>query len=174
MNNIVSELLYYAKPAALELSWWPVRSIVERALGPMGYKLKNISVYVSLDEQAEIFVDAEKMARVLINLISNAADAMPDGGNLKISAERSETDGAAVLKLLVSDTGSGISEEILEKVHEPFFTTKTRGAGLGIPICKKLIEAHDGNLTIRSKVNEGTTAEITLPLRKSAAKHIAY
>jgi signal transduction histidine kinase len=99
---------------------------------------------------------------VLVNLISNAADAMPGGGNLKIYAQRCESDGRQILKLCVSDTGCGIREEILEKVYEPFFTTKARGTGLGISICKKLIEAHEGNLTIRSKVNEGTKAEIML------------
>ncbi|NQU08996.1 MAG: hypothetical protein HQ583_10560, partial [Candidatus Abyssubacteria bacterium] len=76
-----------------------------------------------------------------------------------------EDDGVSVLNLAISDNGCGIGEEDLQQIHEPFFTTKSRGTGLGIPICKKVIEAHDGKLSITSKVGEGTTAEIRLPVR---------
>ncbi|RJP68756.1 MAG: PAS domain S-box protein [Candidatus Abyssobacteria bacterium SURF_17] len=161
LNGVIEELLYYARPVTLEPSWREIRNIVDDALLQTGHKLQEISVDVNL-EPIEIFVDAARMTRVLVNLISNAADAMPGGGNLKIYAQRCESDGRQILKLCVSDTGCGIREEILEKVYEPFFTTKARGTGLGISICKKLIEAHEGNLTIRSKVNEGTKAEIML------------
>ncbi|MBI4831764.1 MAG: PAS domain-containing protein [Candidatus Lindowbacteria bacterium] len=163
MNSVIEELLYYARPVTLAHSWQPVRDIIDGALSLTGHRLQNISVHVDVD-QTKIFVDAERMARVLVNLISNAADAMPDGGKLKIYTQRRETDDAGILRLCVSDSGCGMSEETLEKIYEPFFTTKIRGAGLGIPICKKLIEAHDGALTIISKVGQGTTAEITLPL----------
>ncbi|MBI5116177.1 response regulator [Candidatus Poribacteria bacterium] len=162
MNNVIGELLNYAKPVTLEPSWWPLRSVVEQALGILVHALRNVSVDLDL-EQMEIFVDAEKMIRVFVNLFSNAADAMPNGGNLKVYSEYSVDDGPLSLKLFVSDTGCGISEEALGHVQEPFFTTKIRGAGLGIPICKKIVEAHDGVLAIRSKVNEGTTVEITFP-----------
>ncbi|MBI4831765.1 MAG: response regulator [Candidatus Lindowbacteria bacterium] len=163
MNNVIDELLYYARHVTLEPSWQAVRDVVDSALGLTSHKLENISVHVSLD-QTKILVDSERMTRVLMNLISNAADAMSDGGKLHIYTHRRETDDAGVLRLCVSDTGCGISEENMEKIYEPFFTTKTKGAGLGIPICKKLIEAHDGALTITSKLGEGTTAEIALPL----------
>jgi PAS domain S-box-containing protein len=164
MNSVIDELLYYARPVTLSPSWRPIREIVDEALLLTGHRLHNISVQLDVDE-TKVFVDAERMTRVFVNLISNAADAMPDGGNLKICVQTDETDAPGVLRLYVSDTGCGISEETLEKIHEPFFTTKTRGVGLGIPICKKLIEAHDGILTITSKVSEGTTVEITLPSR---------
>lgn len=162
MNSVIEELLYYARPVTLEPSWRPINDIVDKALSLTTHRLQNISVDVDL-EQKEIFVDAERLPRVLVNLILNAADAMPDGGKLKVYTQRQETDGAGIFRLCISDTGCGISEESLEKISEPFYTTKTRGTGLGLPICKKLIEAHNGNLTIRSRLNEGTTVEITLP-----------
>ncbi|GAB4339234.1 MAG: hypothetical protein Kow0099_14030 [Candidatus Abyssubacteria bacterium] len=159
MMGLVNDLLEYAKPVTLKRSWWPVRELVERAIATVGHKLENISVRVDVDD-AEAFVDTERMTRVLMNLISNAADAMAGSGSLRIHASR---DGG-LLRLCVSDTGCGIAEDILDKAYEPFFTTKTRGVGLGVAICKKLVEAHEGSLLIRSKVNEGTEAEIRLPL----------
>ncbi|MBI5115740.1 PAS domain S-box protein [Candidatus Poribacteria bacterium] len=167
MNSVIDELLYYARPVTLSSSWRPIQEIVDEALLLTGHRLQNISVKLDVDE-TKAFVDAERMTRVFVNLISNAADAMPNGGNLKICAQKDETVAPGLLRLYVSDTGCGISEETLERIHEPFFTTKTRGVGLGIPICKKLIEAHDGTLTIKSKVNEGTTVEIVLPARAEA------
>jgi len=102
-----------------------------------------------------------------MNLILNAVEAMPNGGNLKIHSQFAERNGESVLNLFISDNGSGISEENLGRVGEPFFTTKARGTGLGIPICKKIIEAHGGVLTVKSKLNKGTTVEVTLPARSN-------
>jgi signal transduction histidine kinase len=90
---------------------------------------------------------------------------MPNGGELKICSQLFESRSASLLKLCVSDTGCGIPEADLERVQEPFVTTKTQGTGLGIPICKKIIEAHNGSLEISSKLNEGTTVEITIPIK---------
>ncbi|MBI4832536.1 MAG: response regulator, partial [Candidatus Lindowbacteria bacterium] len=162
MNSVITELLNYSKPVTLEPSWGMLRSIVEQALGVLGDALENISVDLDL-EQMDVFIDEGKMTRVFVNLFSNAVDSMPDGGHLKVHSEYSVTDGALCLKLLVSDTGCGMTEDVLEHVQEPFFTTKIRGVGLGIPVCKKIVEAHDGALAIRSKVNEGTTVELTFP-----------
>jgi PAS domain S-box-containing protein len=166
MNSVVNDLLYYTRPVTLELSWWPIRNLVDEALGLIGHRLRNVSVQLELD-QIKIFVDAQRLTRVLVNLMSNAADAMADGGKLRIYSQICKADGADLLRVCVSDSGCGIREDLMEKIYEPFFTTKTRGTGLGIPICRKLIEAHDGTLTVRSKVNEGTTVEITLPLHNS-------
>lgn len=164
MNTIVADLLDYARAIRLELSPRPIRDIVVQALGLMGHRLQNISVHMDID-QREIVVDADKMTRVFVNLISNATDAMPNGGTLKISSECIEGDPEDALRICISDNGCGISEDLLEKVEEPFFTTKGKGIGLGISICKKIVETHGGRLGIKSKVNEGTTVEITLPLR---------
>jgi signal transduction histidine kinase len=104
------------------------------------------------------------MVRVLVNLITNAVDAMPDGGRLQITSTYGESSFGEFVKLCVSDTGAGIDENTLHKICEPFFTTKTRGTGLGLALCRKIIDAHKGSLNIRSKLNEGTTVEIFLPV----------
>jgi signal transduction histidine kinase len=162
LNGTVRELLEYSRPVNLEYTLWPISDIVGQALDAAGHKLRNITTRLELESgDRKIYIDAHKIARVLVNLISNAAEAMPNGGNLTICSQFSQSEG--VLKLCVSDSGCGIDAENLERVQEPFFTTKAQGTGLGVPICKKIVEAHSGSLTITSKVNEGTTVEIMLP-----------
>lgn len=168
MDDIVSELLEYSRPVRLECSLWAIRDIVKQALNSLSSRLDNVIVQTELEqEDREITVDATKMLRVLMNLISNAVEAMPDGGNLKIRSQYTERNGESVLNLFISDNGGGISEENLRRIGEPFFTTKAQGTGLGIPICKKIIEAHGGVLTLKSKLSEGTTVEITLPAQNN-------
>ncbi len=165
LTTIVEELLDYSKPVCLRFSMLPVRDIVLKALSASGNKLFNVTVHVELNDAGrEIFVDFSKMVQVLVNLISNAADAMPEGGELRIASSAFETEEGSMLRLSVSDTGCGIAEEDLERIQQPFVTTKAHGVGLGIPICKKILDAHNGSLKIKSKVGEGTTAEVTLPV----------
>ncbi len=165
LNGTVAELLEYSRPVNLEYTPWTVSDIVGQALSAADHKLRNINTRLELQSgDREIYIDAQKIARVLVNIISNAAEAMPNGGILTIHSQFSENEGA--LKLCVSDSGCGIEEENLERIQEPFFTTKAQGTGLGVPICKKIVEAHGGRLIIRSSVNEGTTVEIVLPAGK--------
>ncbi|MBI4830156.1 MAG: ATP-binding protein, partial [Candidatus Lindowbacteria bacterium] len=110
-------------------------------------------------------VDAAKLMRVLINLLTNSVEAMPNGGDIRIHSEIAHKDEGAILKISVADTGYGIEEKILDRVQEPFFTTKRHGTGLGLAICRKIIDAHGGTLTIKSKVGEGTTVEIEIPIK---------
>ncbi|RJP21565.1 MAG: PAS domain S-box protein [Candidatus Abyssobacteria bacterium SURF_5] len=166
MDSVITELLHYVRPVTVDRSWWSIRDIVQHALTLVDHKLRNISVRIDV-EQTQIFADAQKLTRVFANIISNAADSMPNGGTLTISGRPFESERTALLKICVSDTGCGIDEKTIHKIYEPFFTTKTRGIGLGIPICKKLIEAHEGRLAIASKIKQGTTVEITLPLQNS-------
>jgi len=128
-------------------------------------KLDNITVHTELDrENREIFVDPLKFGEVLENLISNAADAMPGGGIIRIGSDLTRIDKSDFLRISISDTGSGIDEEKLGRIFEPFFTTKARGTGLGLPICMRILVAHNGMLNVMSNINEGTSVEIILPL----------
>src|ERR1035441_5594450 len=99
-----------------------------------------------------IRVDAGKMERVFINLIKNTIDAMPDGGTLEIASAENMDD----LQITFSDTGIGMSEDVLAKLFTPLFTTKSRGMGLGLPICKRIVEAHGGKISVQSTPNKGT------------------
>lgn len=164
LNGIIGELLDYSRPVTLKRSQHSVRDLVNHALKTMTHKLENIDVQLELEHDTrKVVVDALRIGAVLVNLVSNAAEAMPAGGALKISSGIIEDEGVSMLRLSIADTGCGIDEENLKRIHEPFFTTKTKGTGLGIPVCKKIIDAHDGKLIITSKVDEGTTVDLWLP-----------
>jgi PAS domain S-box-containing protein len=109
----------------------------------------------------KVIVDPGLMRRVLENLLSNAAEAMPSGGMIKVDARREGGD----VVLSVSDTGVGISEEVGDKVFSPLYTTKPRGVGLGLPFCKRAVEAHGGSIGFNSDPGQGTTFTVKIPLK---------
>ncbi|RJP24127.1 MAG: PAS domain-containing sensor histidine kinase [Candidatus Abyssobacteria bacterium SURF_5] len=167
LRTIVTELLDFSSPVKLQYATATVGQIVNRAVSMSAAESGNIHVSYALEnEEREVRVDVQKIIRVLINIISNAIEAMPQGGDLRVSSKFFEENGAASLNLSVSDTGAGMDENQLLRLFEPFFTTKTRGTGLGLSISKKIIDAHNGRLRVTSKLNAGTTVEILLPVQR--------
>jgi signal transduction histidine kinase len=162
LNDTVSELLDYSRAVRLERVLQPIGEIVQQVLKALPQKLQNITVDFDWEnEKREIFVDGPKMARVFMNIFTNAAEAMPEGGNLKIA---STLDDSRQLSISVSDTGHGMDADDLEKLFQPFYTTKVNGTGLGLAISKKIIEAHDGSIAVSSRPANGTTVKIVLPI----------
>lgn len=104
--------------------------------------------------------DESQLIQVFSNLFSNALYAMPDGGKLTISGEK-KTD---FIELYVVDNGEGISEDEIDKIFEPLFSTKPQGTGLGLSICQSIIEMHKGSIKVRSKPGEETKVTIRLPI----------
>jgi signal transduction histidine kinase len=104
----------------------------------------------------------DQLVQVLVNLLLNAVEAMPTGGTVRIGSSLTEEG----VELRVSDTGSGFGPEVRSRIFEPFFTTKRQGVGLGLAISKSLIEAHGGDLHVRSSPGEGTCFTISLPGRE--------
>lgn len=119
-----------------------------------------------MDELPNLMADAEKLKRAFINIIQNAVDAMPEGGTLTIKGEAS----GEKIRISFKDTGIGIQQENLEKIWNPLFTTKAKGMGFGLPTCKRIIEAHEGKITVKSKPEKGTTFTIILPLKPKTQK----
>jgi signal transduction histidine kinase len=109
----------------------------------------------------EITADPMQLKQVFMNLILNAVDAMPDGGKLTLRTAYNET--ACAINVTVIDTGKGIDTAVLNKICQPFFTTKAKGTGLGLAISKRLIEDHGGTISIESIKGEGSTFVISLP-----------
>ncbi len=164
LNSIVSELLDYSRPTSLSVGNWTIAELVERAMNAVSDKLQNVEISHELqDKDRLVQVDGPKVVRVLVNLFSNAAEAMPDGGSIRVISRFCRQDSVEYLSISVSDTGPGMDEVHLQRIFEPFFTTKKRGTGLGIPICKKIVEAHNGTICYRSKLKEGTTVELLFP-----------
>ncbi len=119
----------------------------------------KIIFYEDINLKPFALINRDKIQQVLINLIRNAGHASPPKSKIEIFLEKVENDWLIKIK----DYGSGIPEEIQDKVWEPFFTTKTTGTGLGLDICKKIIENHDGKIWFESKVNSGTIFYIKIP-----------
>lgn len=163
-NSIVADLLDYSREIRLMPSETSPNELVREALSIVKVP-SNVEVVDSTKPEPKIEVDVEKMKRVFVNITHNAFDAMPEGGRLTVSTKNS----GGNLAFAFSDTGVGIPEEVLEKIWTPLFSTKSKGMGLGLPICKRFVEAHGGNITVESKINEGTTFIVTIPISSSSS-----
>jgi hypothetical protein len=123
----------------------------------------QVEVRLTLDPTVPAIVaDANAIGQVLLNLLTNARRAMPDGGEITIETSHLST--ARAVRLAVRDTGSGIPPEVLPKIFDPFFTTKPDGTGLGLSISHGIVQDHHGTLEVRSEVGKGSTFTLTLPL----------
>ena len=120
---------------------------------------------VTEEDFPKLTLDPILMQRVFSNLITNAVQAMPNGGQLTINASKK---GETAL-IMVEDTGLGIPDENLPKLFTPLFTTKAKGQGFGLPVCKRMVEAHDGTITVKSKVGKGSTFTVEIPLIKEVS-----
>jgi two-component system sensor kinase FixL len=110
-------------------------------------------------EPAQINCDPDKLRQVFMNIISNGLEAMPRGGSIRIMTQRSPNG----IEIKISDEGIGISEEDLQRIFEPFYTTRTKGSGLGLSISYKIVEAHNGEISAISSPLKGTTFIVRLP-----------
>ncbi len=165
-ERIIGSLLNFAWPRRGESHHLNINNLIEGSLAchPMP---GNIDVMCHLDQLVpDIVADAGQLAQVLDSIISNAVQAMPDGGRLTMSC-RQDGEGVAVS---VSDTGVGIGNENIPRLFEPFFTTKARGIGLGLSIAKCLVEEHGGTIEVNSVVGEGSTFTFWLPLDGKAGQ----
>jgi PAS domain S-box-containing protein len=140
---------------------------IRTALDILSLRIDKSGVKVHLDLQKDLpptLAHPGRMEQVVHNLVQNALDAMPEGGTLTL---RTRSDGARIA-LEVEDTGIGIPEDRLERVQEPFYTSKRHGTGLGLSVVRSIVWEHNGTLTIRSTVGKGTTVHIEIPIRSAA------
>ncbi|MEM3536617.1 MAG: GAF domain-containing protein [Candidatus Bathyarchaeia archaeon] len=158
-NKIINDLLDYSREIELEEMERTPKTLIKETLEHVEIP-KNIKVIDSTRDEPKIRVDAEKIKRAFINIIKNAVDAMPKGGKLTIKCRKLN----GYVEFSFSDTGVGMSKQTMEKLWTPLFTTKAKGMGFGLPICKRFIEAHGGNITVKSAVGKGTTFTVTLPI----------
>jgi len=159
-NNIINDLSEYSSDIRLKLNETRPESIIGEALSLVEIP-RSIQVSDKSQDKPKMNVDVTRMKRVFVNLIKNAVEAMPKGGTLTIESRK--TNGNVELKFF--DTGVGIPEDVLEKLFTPFFTTKPKGIGLGLPICKRIVEAHEGKISVDSTVGKGTTFTVMLPTK---------
>jgi PAS domain S-box-containing protein len=163
MNKIVSDLQNYGVSLQPELAKLGTEQLLKESLSVTAIP-SRVKVSVNVDKGAEtINADRDLVKRVFTNLIMNAVQAMPQGGELKITARRN---GEEEL-ISFQDTGIGISRETFPKLFEPLFTTKAQGQGLGLAVCKRVMEAHGGTITVESTIGKGSTFTAKLPVLRN-------
>lgn len=157
-NSILEDLLEYSKPSETKKVPIDLGRVIRRA-AQVGVP-DGVRISLGLAPEVRIEGSEEKLVLVFRNLIENAVEAMPEGGELGISS-RTERDRVVVE---LTDTGVGIPEDKKGKLFTPFFTTKAQGLGMGLALCRRLVEAHGGTIEIASEQGKGTTVVITFPL----------
>ncbi|MEM3731709.1 MAG: PAS domain S-box protein [Candidatus Bathyarchaeia archaeon] len=158
-NKIINDLLDYSRAIELELSKRNLKSIIGEVLSLLEIP-RNIKVVNLVKRGVEITIDVEKVKRAFTNIIKNALDAMPKGGTLTIKSRKL----GDFVEISFSDTGVGMTREMLEKLWTPLFTTKAKGMGFGLAICKRFIEAHGGSISVESAPGKGTTFTVKIPI----------
>ncbi|WP_115995817.1 PAS domain-containing sensor histidine kinase [Cohnella lupini] len=163
INHIVNEFIGMAKPQALNFIRCDIRDLMDNViifLHPQAL-LYNVELKITIQAPiSPIECEPNQIKQVFMNVLKNAIESMPQGGEVEIVIAMKE-DRDIIVRIV--DQGVGIPEDRMEKIGEPFFSLKESGTGLGLMVCHRIIEAHQGRITISSVVNEGTTVEIELP-----------
>jgi len=180
LNNLITDFLLFAQPAKTNKVKMDIGQVIDETLelfkNSPGQN-QSIKIVKNLEKEIVVLGDQHQLKQLFWNLIINAAQIMPNGGELKVKLETVNADGTSgrfqgskrrdmtpFAKISVSDTGNGINPDEKEKIFEPFFTTKEGGTGLGLAIVHRIVENHDGFISVNSQRNKGTTFEIFLSM----------
>jgi len=158
-NKVITDLLGFSRVAKPAVSPANIAGIIEDALKHTPLP-ENIELAKDINNNLPmVMVDADQIKQVFINIALNALQAMPEGGHLDIRV----SDKGEFVEVEFADTGGGIPKSIMNKIFDPLFTTKAKGVGLGLSVCKSILERHDGDIRVESKVGKGTTFTLSLP-----------
>jgi two-component system sensor histidine kinase AtoS len=163
VGTVVTEFLELGRPLALELEELPASQLLDEALAPLRLRSEQEDKRLQQETRgsAQVRVDRRRFTQLLGNLVSNALDAVPAQGWVRVLAD-CDRDG---LHVTIEDNGAGMDADTLGSITKPFFTTKTRGTGLGLPLAKRLATAHGGSLSFSSQPGEGTQVQLFLPAK---------
>jgi len=172
-QKIVKNLLDFARESEIDIKPLDVESLIENTLRLAANQIKLAKVKVRgelVENLPPIYGDHQQLTQVLLNIVLNALDAMPNGGTLSISV--TQTHFRDFVSIEFTDTGTGIPEQHLDNIFDPFFTTKpkAKGTGLGLSVSLGIIQQHGGDIRVKSKTGEGTTFTVRLPVSKIPAK----
>jgi signal transduction histidine kinase len=165
LNHVVEDFLRMARQQPLELSNCSIREELETIVTLVAKDAldRGISLFLEPNEdQAIISGDGEKLRQAFLNIVINALQATPSGGSVTIALNKE----AAGLEISFRDSGSGIATDNLQRIFEPFYTTKPEGTGLGLAVTRKIIEGHGGTLEIESDPGNGTAVTVRLPMQE--------
>ncbi|CAD7779106.1 Signal transduction histidine-protein kinase AtoS [Candidatus Methanoperedenaceae archaeon GB50] len=168
-RNIIRSLLEFSRQKEFEKETLNLKDIIQETMSFIrGQVPARVEIRVEVPESINIYADKQRIQQAFLNIITNAIQSIPNEGIISIKAEVDEDKGFVNIKF--KDTGVGIKPEILPRIFDPFFTTKEvgKGSGLGLFVTHEIIERHGGRITVKSKVGEGTSFLVQLPLRKRA------
>ncbi len=167
MNKIVADLQDFARAIKPEPNVMNLEALIKETLRDLPVP-QNIKVTTNIQKNLpELILDQAMTKRILVNLVTNSVQAIPETGEITIKAAQ----GDGWITLSVSDTGVGIPEKVKPKLFKPLFTTKAKGQGFGLAVVKRFVEAQNGEITFTSKKGKGTTFAVKLPLPKKLTKH---
>lgn len=166
LNGIIDRFLTFARPRELNLELININEVLTAVLKLIEKEIlqSNISVQTKFEKLPDIYLDYEQIEQVILNIVINAIQAMPNGGTLEVFSAFLESSG--IVEIGIGDTGEGILAESFDRIFEPFFTTKDKGTGLGLAICSRIVENHKGIIEVNSTPNIGTKFTIKLPINK--------
>jgi PAS domain S-box-containing protein len=169
---LMRDILYFARPRKPLFDFVNINMVLDTAIsfslkndtGPL--RNKPIKMIKEFDENLpETMADLMQLQQVFMNLLINAIESVEKGGVITVKTRYEPSDNS--IQISIADTGKGINNELKEKIFEPFFTTKPRGTGLGLPITKRLVEQHGGNIRVETSLGKGTTFNVALPVKKT-------
>jgi nitrogen fixation/metabolism regulation signal transduction histidine kinase len=161
MKNMVADFADYARVPAPKLLLLDMHQLLNEVMGL--YEANSSPIALQLNaKRIRIYGDATRLRQILHNLLQNAHDALQHVNSPQITLTSSSTE--SEFYLTVSDNGSGIPEQVMARVFEPYMTTKVKGTGLGLPIVKKIIEEHGGKISIENKPDGGAQVTVSIPL----------
>jgi signal transduction histidine kinase/DNA-binding response OmpR family regulator len=170
LNELTKEIVDFSNPNKYELEKKDIRLILERALNLVRRDLdaRKIDLKKDYQEAPFIFVNENEILEVLLNIILNAIESMPEGGKLRVSLKpHQETKkGKDLLQICIADTGCGITPENLSRIFDRYFTTKKEGTGLGLAVVERIIKAHGGSVSVESEQGKGTSFLVNLPTKE--------
>jgi two-component system NtrC family sensor kinase len=173
LENLLKDILDFSSPARYDLQRQSLVPIVRESLAAFGerFTARDIHVLADLADGEPVFVDAGHVRRAVDNLVANAIDAMSPGGTLHVATRLAAARCTSFVAVSVEDTGPGIPEADLGRLFEPFWTTKKtgQGTGLGLPITRKIVEAHGGFITVANRAGGGLAATLWFPYQDDAA-----
>lgn len=167
LNRMIESFLQYGKPVRLSRQLVTPRDVLGEVMSLVRQKAEDarIELRTEFDATTRCWIDPEQIKTCVMNIVINAVQAMPDGGRLTVSlATDRDPLGSQNVRMVFTDTGNGIPEQDLARVFQPYFTTKPLGIGLGLALTRRIVEEHGGDITITSRVGEGTTVTVTLPV----------
>ncbi|HOY62166.1 MAG TPA: ATP-binding protein, partial [bacterium] len=172
MERIVCEFLDFSRPQEPSLAPGRINSVLKSVLELSMKNLSKNNVRLKMDlfePDAAFNMDSNQLGQVFLNLVLNGVDSMPEGGELLVTTRRLGDE----VEIEIADTGSGIDPADEERIFEPFFTKKQGGTGLGLPICRQIVERHGGRIAIRNRRDgQGAAARVALPVKGSGESEV--